>query len=108
MLATKDNIKIIQKNIESWGAVPLYERKDGNLGLLNVTGRIDKVNRRHLECIETKELIKFIMEDNFRLFFNWKLQAKKVCLSNIHCNLLMLLNYISENSQIFKIINEKR
>lgn len=83
MLSTKENIKIIQKNIESWGNVPLYERKDGNLGLLNITDRIDKVNKRHLKCIETKELIKFIMEDNFRLFFNWKLQVKeKVCGSN--------------------------
>lgn len=91
MLATKDNIRLIQKNIESWGAVPLYERKDGNLGLLNVTGRIDKVNKRHLECIETKELIRFVMEDNFRLFFNWKLQVRKVSMSNKHRNLLMLL-----------------
>lgn len=84
MLTTKDNIKIIQKNIESWGNIPLYERKDGNLGLLNITDRIEKVNTRHLKCIESQELIKFIMEDNFRLFFNWKLQVReKVSISYI-------------------------
>lgn len=47
MQKSKDNIQEIQKILEPWTAVPLFERKEGKIdGLLNLDDRNDRIAKR--------------------------------------------------------------
>lgn len=68
----QDNLKKILDQIEKWGSVPLFARKDMNKDLLlDLTNRETNLNNRLKQCLESKRAIdRVIMDDNFRLFFN--------------------------------------
>ena len=72
---THENIENILKSIEIWGSQPMYQRKDNNAkALLNIEDRSLKFKRRTIEVINSKFLIEYAMEENYRLFNDLPLQ----------------------------------
>lgn len=67
----QDNVKNICEIINSWGLVPLYERKEGRKdALIDLDNKIDKINKRYELVRNTHSEILKVMEENFLLFFN--------------------------------------
>lgn len=68
----QDNLQKILEQIDKWGSVPLFARKDMNNDLLlDVNNREMNLNLRLKQCLESKRAIdRIIMDDNYRLFFN--------------------------------------
>lgn len=68
----QENLKKILDQIDKWGSVPIFTRKDMNKELLlDVNNREMNLNMRLKQCLESKHAIdRIIMDDNFRLFFN--------------------------------------
>lgn len=66
------NLKKILDQIDKWGSVPLFARKDMNKELLlDVNNRETNLNVRLKQCLISKrDIDRVIMDDNFRLFFN--------------------------------------
>ncbi|XP_058061407.1 LOW QUALITY PROTEIN: dynein beta chain, ciliary-like [Anopheles bellator] len=66
------NVNKIQTSIRSWGRTPLYERLNGDTGaLINIENRALIVQRRLEACLETKKLIDKVMDENFKLYFDY-------------------------------------
>ena len=55
---TKDNVEQIQKIMNTWSKVPLFERKEGkNESLLNLDDRQDRLKKRYDEISQAGEKI---------------------------------------------------
>lgn len=75
-MKTQNNIKTILNNINSWGTVPLYQRKNGNAQLLlDIDNLTEQLNVRTSKIAETKDLICYVIEENYRLFFDLSLNV---------------------------------
>lgn len=71
LLKTQENLRNILDSINIWGNIPLYQRNETHpKRLLDIDNRAAKCKSRSMEAINSKELISFIMEENYRLFFN--------------------------------------
>lgn len=74
LMKTQENIEIIKRAIDAWGKRPLYQRKDGSTdGLIILVDCELSLEKRIIDCENTKVLIDNIMLENFRLFFNIKI-----------------------------------
>lgn len=68
---TQANIQEILAHINAWGSHPLYERKHGNARNLLDTDNITKqFSQRAANVTQTKEIIGYAIEENYRLFFD--------------------------------------
>lgn len=77
VLKAQNNIKKILASIRSWGQMPLYQRKDGSIDLLlDIEDRPGKIQRRLLDCFDTKKLIDVAMEQNFRYYFDFFVESE--------------------------------
>lgn len=67
----KDNIQNVLDSIKVWANVPFYKRKEGSgQSLLDIDDRQNNCKNRAIEVNNSKKLIEYAMEENFRLFFN--------------------------------------
>ncbi|XP_061501815.1 dynein beta chain, ciliary isoform X1 [Anopheles gambiae] len=83
VLKAKANIKKVQNSIRSWGKIPLYERLNGdNASLINIENRSLIVQRRLEACLETKKLIEKVMDENFKLYFDYLVALSEEKLSS--------------------------
>lgn len=71
LIRTQENIRNILDSINIWGNIPLYKRnKMHPKCLLDIANRNDKCKLRSMEAINSKALINFTMDENYRLFFD--------------------------------------
>lgn len=69
---TQENIRNIINSINIWGNIPLYQRNvTHSKHLLDIDNRTDKCKLRSTEAINSKSLIQYTMEENYRLFFDF-------------------------------------
>lgn len=74
ILKTQQNVQKILKNIQSWGTVPLYQRKNGNVQqVLDTDNLKEQFLARTVKIADTKDLICYVIEENYRLFFDLSL-----------------------------------
>lgn len=72
VLRAQANVKKIQNSIRSWGKTPLYERLNGDTSsLINIENRVLIVQRRLEACLETKKMVDKVMDENFKLYFDY-------------------------------------
>lgn len=73
---TQSNIHEILTHINAWGSNPLYHRKNGNARNLFDTENLSKqFSQRAANVTQTKDLIGFAIEENYRLFFDLAMNA---------------------------------
>lgn len=79
IIKTHENINNLLESIRIWGKVPLYQRREGNAtSLLDIDDRSLKCKTRCVEVSNSKKLIEFTMEENYRLLFGLpSLERKK-------------------------------
>lgn len=78
IMRTHDNIDNMLESIRIWGRVPLYQRRESNANsLLDIDDRSLKCKTRCIEVNNSKKLIEFIMEENYRLLFDLPLLERK-------------------------------
>uniref|UniRef100_A0A182SW49 Dynein heavy chain tail domain-containing protein n=1 Tax=Anopheles maculatus TaxID=74869 RepID=A0A182SW49_9DIPT len=83
VLKAKANIQKVQNSIRSWGQIPLYERLNGdNTSLINIENRSLIVQRRLEACLDTKKLIEKVMDENFKLYFDYLVALSEEKLSS--------------------------
>lgn len=77
VLQAEENVEKIIKSLRLWGSEPMYERHDNVLTALmlpdDFPGRIIK---RQMDCQQSKKLIDDLVDENFRLYFNFPLKPK--------------------------------
>lgn len=67
----QENLKLLLQSIHEWGDVPYYVRKDFNSNaLLHIAGRNTQVQQRVANILASRDLLLYVMDDNYRLFFN--------------------------------------
>lgn len=79
IIKTHENINNLLESIRIWSKVPLYQRREGNAtSLLDIDDRSLKCKTRCVEVSNSKKLIEFTMEENYRLLFGLpSLERKK-------------------------------
>lgn len=72
VMRAQENVRKILESINSWGSVPVFQRKDQQTDtLLDVQNRNLLSETRLRDCLLSKRLIqKFIVDENYRLYFN--------------------------------------
>lgn len=66
------------ESIRIWGHVPLYQRRESNAtSLLDIDDRSMKFKSRCIEVNNSKKLIEYTMEENYRLLFDLPLLERK-------------------------------
>lgn len=77
VLQAKDNVEMIVKSLKLWGTKPMYERHDNvSTGLMIPEDFPARIIRRQMDCQHSKKLIDDLVEENFRLYFNFPLKPK--------------------------------
>lgn len=78
IIKTHENINNMLESIRIWGKVPLYQRREGNAtSLLDIDDRSLKYRTRCVEVNNSKKLIDYTMEENYRLLFGMPLLERK-------------------------------
>lgn len=78
IIKTHENIANMLDSIRIWGKVPLYQRREGNAtSLLDIDERSLKCKTRCVEVNNSKKLIEYTMEENYRLLFGLQSLEKK-------------------------------
>lgn len=72
VMKAQANVQKILSNINAWGEVPLFTRKDNLIdSLLDIANRGTAINSRLNRCLLSNRLIeKVILDENYRLYFN--------------------------------------
>lgn len=72
VLRAQANVQRILDSINSWGSVPLFQRKDGLTDtLLDIHAREVQLESRLRKCLVSKRMLeRVVMDENYRLFFN--------------------------------------
>lgn len=66
------------ESIRIWGHLPLYQRRESNAtSLLDIDDRSIKFKSRCIEVNNSKKLIEYTMEENYRLLFDLPLLERK-------------------------------
>lgn len=75
----KNNVEKIIKSIKSWGSTPMYERQGGDANsLMNPDNFHAFISRRQHDVLETTQLLKVVVDENFRLYFNLPLRKNEI------------------------------
>lgn len=79
IIKSHENLNNMIESIRIWGKVPLYQRREGNVtSLLDIDDRSLKCKTRCAEVSNSKKLIEYTMEENFRLLYGLpSLERKK-------------------------------
>lgn len=78
IIKSHENIDNVLESIRIWGHVPLYQRRESNAtSLLDIDDRSIKFKSRCIEVNNSKKLIEYTMEENYRLFFDLPLLERK-------------------------------
>lgn len=68
------NIQNVLDSIKVWANMPFYRRKEGSgYSLLDIDDRHNNCKNRAIEVNNSRKLIEYAMEENYRLFFNMPL-----------------------------------
>lgn len=71
LVKSQANIANILDSINVWGNIPLYKRNEAHQKcLLNIDNRDFDCRLRAMEAINSKELIRSVMDENYCLFFD--------------------------------------
>lgn len=75
IIQTKSNLERIIKSLRKWGTQPMYVRHENiNSNLMWPEDFPTMIEKRRKFCLNSKELIDEMIEENFRLFFNLPLK----------------------------------
>lgn len=78
IIKSHENINNVLESIRIWGHVPLYQRRESNAtSLLDIDDRLMKFKSRCIEVNNSKKLIEYTMEENYRLLFDLPLLERK-------------------------------
>lgn len=78
IIKTHENIDSMLESIRIWGKVPLYQCREGNAtSLVDIDDRSLKCKTRCVEVNNSKKLIEYTMEENYRLLFGMPLLERK-------------------------------
>lgn len=78
IIKSHENIDNVLESIRIWGHVPLYQRRESNAtSLLDIDDRSIKFKSRCIEVNNSKKLIEYTMEENYRLLFDLPLLERK-------------------------------
>lgn len=78
LIKSHENIDNVLESIRIWGHVPLYQRRESNsASLLDIDDRSMKFKTRCIEVNNSKKLIEYAMEENYRLLFDLPLFERK-------------------------------
>lgn len=77
VLQAEDNVEIIIKSLRLWGSEPMYERHDNvSTALMLPEDFPGRIIKRQMDCQQSKKLIDDLVDENFRLYFNFPLKPK--------------------------------
>lgn len=84
VIQTKTNLEKIIKSLRKWGTQPMYVRHENiNTNLMWPEDFPAIIEKRRKFCLNSKELIDEMMDENFRLFFNLPLKKLKAGIKKI-------------------------
>lgn len=77
VLQAEDNVEMITKSLRLWGSQPMYERHDNvSTALMLPEDFPGRIMKRQMDCLRSKKLIDDLVDENFRLYFNFPLKPK--------------------------------